>query len=115
MTLEVQRIAKVLQTIGYLGISGDFYSVNMEETPLSSYNAESDIILPPHVAIWVYDDTIDDTETSDVLSGVLKRSDWGYVTLKNLCSCVVYPKFLNCKTGELEDQKYWRILIINLE
>lgn len=114
MTLEVQKIAKVLKTIGYLGISGDFYSVNMDETPVSSYNAESDIILPPHVAIWVYDDTIDDTETSDCFSGVLKRSDMGYITLHNLCNMIIYPRFLNCKTGQLETQKYWRILIINL-
>lgn len=114
MTLEVQRIAKVLKTIGYLGISGDFYSVNMEETPMSTYNAESDIILPPHVAIWVFDDTQDVKDTSDILSGCLKRSDWGYVTLLNLSNLVVIPKFLNCKTEVLETQKYWRILIINL-
>ena len=114
MTLEVQRIAKVLKTIGYLGISGDFYSVNMEDTPVSSYNAESDIILPPHVAIWVYDDTIDGTKPSNAFSGVLKRSDVEYNTLYHLCNMVIYPKFLNSKTGKLETQKYWRILIINL-
>lgn len=114
MTLEVQRIAKVLKTIGYLGISGDFYSVNMEDTPVSSYNAESDIILPPHVAIWVYDDIEGGADTSDIISGCLKVSDLGYSSLYKICNCVVYPKLLNHKTGELEDQRTWRILIIYL-
>lgn len=114
MTLEVQRIAKVLKTIGLLGISGDFYQVNMDETPVSSYNAESDIILPPHVAIWVYDDTLGGADTSDILSGCLKVSDCGYITLYHLCNMIIYPKFLNQKTGQLEDQRTWRILIINL-
>lgn len=114
MTLEVQRIAKVLQTIGYLGISGDFYSVNMEESPITTYNADSDIILPPHVAIWVYDDTLGGADTSDILSGCLKVSDLGYIKLYHLCNMMIYPRFLNTKTGQLEDQRTWRILIINL-
>lgn len=114
MTLEVQRIAKVLQTICNLGISGDYYSVKMEESPITTYNAESDIILPPHVSIWVYDDTLGGADTSDILSSCLKVSDLGYITLYHLCNMIIYPKFLNHKTGQLEDQRTWRILIINL-